>query len=152
MDMAKLAQMAQEIMASGFDARNDSIDDYADLPDGVYDAILAQAEWRTSDKGFEWLSLEFDILTPGFENRKFLGMHSFSNPNFLERNIKHVMQSAAALGLVFNPMMLMNPETELVNLFRTGIGQQVDLKLTSWENKKTGKSGQNFNIGTAGSM
>lgn len=152
MDMTKLAQMAQEIIASGFDAKSDSIDNYNGLPDGVYDAILAQAEWRTSDKGYEWLQLEFDILTAGFENRKFFGMHSFNNPDFLERNIKHVMQSAAALGLVFNPMMLMNPETELVNLFRTGIGQQVDLKLTSWENKKTGKSGQNFNIGEVGSL
>ena len=152
MDMTKLAQMAQEIIASGFDPKSDSVDKFDGLPDGVYDAILAQAEWRTSDKGYEWLQLEFDILTAGFENRKFFGMHSFNNPDFLERNIKHVMQSAAALGLVFNPTMLLNPETELVNLFRTGVGQQVDLKLTSWENKKTGKRGQNFNIGEVGSL
>ena len=152
MDMMKLAQMAQEIMESGFDAKKDTIDNYADLPDGVYDAILVQADWRASDSGFEWLSLEFDILTPGFENRKYFGMHSFTNPDFLERNIKHVMQSAAALGLQFNPTMLLNPEVELVNLFRTGIGQQVDLKLVGWENKKTGKKGQNFNIGEAGTL
>ena len=152
MDMTKLAEMAQEIMNSGFDAKTDNIDGFAELPDGVYDAILVNAEWRTSQKGFEWLSLEFDILTSGYENRKYFGMHSFNNPDFLERNIKHVIQSAVALGLQFNPIYLMNPETELVNLFRTGIGQQVDLKLTSWENKKNGKKGQNFNIAEAGTL
>lgn len=152
MDFNKLAQMAQEIMNSGFNPQTDEVQAPRDLPDGVYDAVLSNVEWRNNDTGFEWLHLEFDILTPGFENRKYFAMHSFNNEAFLETNIKHVMQSASVLDVMFNPAMLMQPETQLTYAFRTALGKQVDLKLDGWENKKKGTKGQNFRIGMPGTL
>ncbi len=139
-----LMEAAAQILADGFDRKKGAVSDYEDLPEGTYEAMLENVEWRVSDSGFEWLSLQFEILSEGFENRKYFGMIAFNNERFLNQNIKLAMRVAAAVGVELQPEDFAAPETDLVDAFQDGVGQEVDLTLTNWTSKKTGKSGQNF--------
>lgn len=139
-----LMDAAAQILADGFDRKKGAVSDFEDLPEGTYEAMLEDVEWRISDSGFEWLSLQFEILSEGFEGRKYFGMISFNNERFMNMNIKLAMRVAAAVGVELQPEDFATPETTLVEAFQDGLGMEVDLKLTNWENKKTGKSGQNF--------
>jgi len=135
---------AAQILADGFDVKKGAVSDFEDLPEGTYEALLENVEWRTSDSGFEWLSLQYEILSEGFEGKKFFGMISFNNERFLNMNIKLSLRVAGAVGVELSADDFETPETSLVEAFQDGLGMEVDLKLTNWENKKTGKSGQNF--------
>lgn len=137
-------EAAASILAEGFDVKKGAVSDYEDLPEGTYEAILENVEWKTSDSGWEWLSLQFEILSEGFEGRKYFGMISFMNENFMNMNIKLALRVAGAVGVELKPEDFEAPETSLVEAFQDGLGMEVDLTLTNWENKKTGKKGQNF--------
>ena len=139
-----LMDAAAQILADGFDVKKGAVSDFEDLPEGTYEALLENVEWRTSDSGFGWLSLQYEILSEGFEGKKFFGMISFNNERFLNMNIKLALRVAGAVGVELSADDFETPETSLVEAFQDGLGMEVDLKLTNWENKKTGKSGQNF--------
>lgn len=143
LDMS-LMDAAAKILADGFDVKKGAVSDFEDLPEGTYEALLENVEWKVSDSGFEWLSLQFEILSEGFDGRKYFGMISFNNERFMNMNIKLAMRVAGAVGVELSPEDFEAPETSLVEAFEDGVGVEVDLTLTNWENKKTGKRGQNF--------
>src|SRR5690625_2594739 len=91
-----LMDAAAQILADGFDVKKGAVSDFEDLPEGTYEALLENVEWRTSDSGFEWLSLQYEILSEGFEGKKFFGMISFNNERFLNMNIKLALRVAGA--------------------------------------------------------
>jgi len=140
-----LKAMAAQLLADGFDPATSPVSDFENLPDGVYDAIFTTAEWRTSDSGWEWLSVQFEILNEGFEGRKYFGMISFITESMIAMNMKLAMKTAHAVDVVLSPEDFIQPETDLVAAFQDGLGKEVGLKLTSWKNK-AGKSGQNFEV------
>lgn len=72
-----LKAMAASILADGFDPASSPVSDFENLPEGTYDAIFNNVEWKTSDSGWEWLSVQFEILNEGFEGRKYFGIISF---------------------------------------------------------------------------
>lgn len=144
-----LKDMAAQILSEGFNPATSPVSDYENLPDGTYDALLENVEWRTSESGFEWLSLAFEILNEGYEGRKYLGMISFNNEKMVGLNIKRAMKTANAVGVELQPTDFESPEQNLVEAFEEGLGKEVELKLTSWTSKKTGKSGQNFDVDVA---
>lgn len=137
-------EAAAQILADGFDRKKGAVSDYEDLPEGTYEALLENVEWRVADSGFEWLSLQFEILSEGFEGRKYFGMINYTNESFLNQNIKLTMRVGSAVGVEIQAEDFAEPETALVEAFEDGVGQEVDLTLTNWKSKKTGKSGQNF--------
>jgi len=139
-----LMDAAAQILAEGFDIKKGAVSDYEDLPEGTYEAMLENVEWKVSDSGFEWLNLTFEILSEGFEGKKYFGMISFHNEQFMNRNIKLALRVAGAVGVELQPEDFESPESSLVDAFQDGLGQEVDLTLTNWTSKKTGKSGQNF--------
>lgn len=139
-----LMDAAAQILADGFDVKKGAVSDFEDLPEGTYEALLENVEWRTSDSGFEWLSLQFEILSEGFEGRKYFGMIAFNNEKFLNMNIKLALRVAGAVNVELSAEDFETPETGLVEAFQDGLGMEVDLTLTNWKSKKTGKSGQNF--------
>lgn len=139
-----LMEAAAQILADGFDRKKGAVSDYEDLPEGTYEALLENVEWRVADSGFEWLSLQFEILSEGFEGRKYFGMINYTNESFLNQNIKLTMRVGSAVGVEIQAEDFAEPETALVGAFEDGVGQEVDLTLTNWKSKKTGKSGQNF--------
>jgi len=137
-------EAAAQILADGFDRKKGAVSDFEELPEGTYEALLENVEWKTSDSGHEWLSLQYEILSEGFEGRKYFGAIFYSNEQFLNQNIKLTMRCGAAVGVEIQAEDFANPETDLVDAFQDGLGMEVDLKLTNWTSKKTGKSGQNF--------
>lgn len=139
-----LMDAAAQILSEGFDVKKGAVSDFEDLPEGTYEALLEKVEWRTSDSGWEWLSLQFEVLTEGFEGRKYFGMISFVNEQFMNMNIKLALRVAGAVGVELSPEDFESPETSLVEAFQDGLGMEVDLTLTNWSNKKSGKKGQNF--------
>lgn len=145
-----LKDMAAQILEEGFDPATSPVSDFENLPDGTYDAMLENVEWRVSqDGGFEWLSLVFEILNEGFEGRKYFGMVSFNHENMVGLNIKRAMKTANAVGVELHPEDFETPETSLVEAFKEGLGTEVELTLTGWKSKKTGKTGQNFDVDVA---
>lgn len=142
-----LKDMAAQILNEGWDPSTSPVSDFEDLPDGKYDAIFENVEWRVSkDGGFEWLSLVFEILNDGFEGLKYFGMISFNHEKMMGLNIKRAMKTAVAVGVDIGPEDFESPETQLVEAFEQGLGTEVELTLTGWKSKKTGKSGQNFDV------
>lgn len=141
-----LQAMAASILADGFDPATSPVSDFENLPEGTYDAIFNNVEWRTSDSGWEWLSVQFEILNEGFEGRKYFGMISFITESMIGMNMKLAMKTGHAVGVAITPEDFVQPEVNLVAAFQNGLGKEVELKLTNWENKKNGKSGQNFDV------
>lgn len=136
-----LKELAAEILNEGFNPETDPVSDFDNLPDGQYDAMLTDVQWRVNDKGTEWLSMEFEILNEGFENRKYFGMIFFSNERMQKFNIKRTMKYAAVLGVELGVEDFDRPESTLVQALQNGCGQQVTLTL------KTNKNNfQNFEI------
>lgn len=136
-----LKEMAAQILQEGFNPETDSVNDFDNLPDGIYDALFTNVSWRTNDNGTEWLSLEFEILNEGYEGRKYFGNIFFSVEKMLQVNIKRTMKYAAILGVTLGPDDFADPEQNLVEAFKNGLGNQVELEL------KTSKKGfQNFEL------
>lgn len=136
-----LKEMAAQILQEGFNPETDNVNDFDNLPDGIYDALFTNVSWRTNDNGTEWLSLEFEILNEGYEGRKYFGNIFFSVEKMLQVNIKRTMKYAAILGVTLGPDDFADPEQNLVEAFKNGLGNQVELEL------KTSKKGfQNFEL------
>lgn len=139
-----LMDAAAQILAGGFDVKKGAVSDFENLPEGTYEALLENVEWRVKEEtGFEWLSLQFEILSEGFEGKKFFGMINYTNESFLNQNIKLTLRVGGAVGVEITAEDFDSPETSLVEAFQDGVGQEVDLTLTNYTSKK-GKTGQNF--------
>src|SRR5690625_7564397 len=108
-----LMDIANEILQEGWDPKKDSVNEYDNLPDGTYYAMLENVEWRVSDSGFEWLNLAFEITDGEREGKKFFGMIRFNNEQFQARNIKLAMQTTETNGVKLKPETFAKPETSL---------------------------------------
>lgn len=144
--MTNLAALAAQLLAEGFDPATSPISDFENLPDGIYDALLEDVQWRTNDGGTEWLSMTFTLLNEGFENRKAFGNIFFSNEKMLSQNIKQTMKSAFALDIELGADAFDQPEINLVEAMKEGLGKEVELELKTSTSKKNNKSFQNFTL------
>lgn len=133
--MSNLEALAQKILAEGFDPKTSPVDDFENLPEGIYDVVLSDVQWRVNDKGTEWLQLTLDILNEGFENRKHFGMIFFTE-KMMERSIKQTMKCAAALDIELSPSAFASPEVDLVNTFKEALGNQAEMEIKHSKSKK----------------
>ena len=150
-----LKELAQKMLNEGFDPNvtNVNEENNFDLPDGIYDAILEDVQFRVNDKGTEWISLTLTIINEGYENRKYFANYWLTEKQ-LEQNIKKLWGHAAQ---VFNVELtiddIANIETAVVNKLQTALGTQVELELKTnrWKDKTTGKMRefQNFKLAPA---
>lgn len=141
--MSNLAAMAAKLLAEGFDPMTSPVDDFENLPEGIYDVVLSDVEWRVGQSGTEYLSLTLDILNEGFENRKHFG-NIFFTEKMMERSLKLTMKCAAALNIQLDPSVFGAPETDLVEAFKQAIGNQAEMEIKHSKNKKTGDVFVNF--------
>ncbi|MGM8215155.1 DUF669 domain-containing protein [Bacillaceae bacterium W0354] len=128
-----LKQIAQQVLSEGFDPKTDSVSDFDELSDGLYDVILTDVSWRANDKGTEWLSFEFEVLNEGFEGRKYFGNIFFSNEKMMELNLKRAMKTAAVLDIDLD-IEDFEDEEALVAKLKEGLGTQCMVELKT--NKK----------------
>lgn len=132
--MSKLAAMAAALLAEGFDPKTSPVDDYENLPEGIYDVALSEVAWRVNDKGTEWLQLNLEILNEGYENRKHFGMIFFTE-KMMERALKQTMKCAAALDIELDPSVFGSPETDLVDAFKEALGSQCEMEIKHSKSK-----------------
>lgn len=147
-----LKELAQKMLNEGFDPNvtNVNEENNYDLPDGIYDAILEDVQYRVNDKGTEWISLTLTIINEGYENRKYFANYWLTEKQ-LEQNIKKLWGHAAQ---VFNVELtiddIANIETTVVEKLQTALGTQVELELKTnrWKDKTTGemREFQNFKL------
>jgi hypothetical protein len=128
-----LKALASQILNEGFNAKTDSVNDFEELQDGLYDVLLTDASWRSNEKGTEWLSMEFELLNEGFENRKFFGNIFFSSEKMMQMNIKKTMKSAAMLEVELS-VEDFEDTNALVEAIKHGIGNQATLTLKKQKN------------------
>ncbi|MFJ7407143.1 MULTISPECIES: zinc-finger-containing protein [unclassified Lysinibacillus] len=133
-NMSNLAAMAQKLLAEGFDPKTSPVDDYEALPEGGYDVVLSEVQWRVNDKGTEWLQLDLEILNEGYENRKHFGMIFFTE-KMMERALKQTMKCASALDIELDPSVFGSPETDLVNAFKEALGTQCEMDIKHSKSK-----------------
>lgn len=133
-NMSNLAAMAQKLLAEGFDPKTSPVDDYEALPEGGYDVVLSEVQWRVNDKGTEWLQMDLEILNEGYENRKHFGMIFFTE-KMMERALKQTMKCAAALDIELDPSVFGSPEIDLVNAFKEALGSQCEMDIKHSKSK-----------------
>lgn len=146
-----LKELAQKMLNEGFDPNVTNVnEENYDLPDGIYDAILEDVQYRVNDKGTEWISLTLTIINEGYENRKYFANYWLTEKQ-LEQNIKKLWGHAAQVFKVeLTTDDIANIETTVVEKLQTALGTQVELELKTnrWKDKMTGemREFQNFKL------
>lgn len=92
-----LLQKAQEIMGT-FDPKTDTVDNFENLPDGEYQALLEEVVSKSNDKGTEWISFVWSVLDEGDNQGRLLFDNRFFTEKSEDRSIKSVIKTADDFG------------------------------------------------------
>lgn len=93
--MDDLLNIATKTM-EGFNPATDKVDDFEEIADGTYSCLLEKVTARKSEKGTNWISLDFSIMDEG-ENRHIFVPYFFSE-KMIERSIKAITKLAYDFG------------------------------------------------------
>ena len=94
--MDDLLNIATKTM-EGFNPAVDKVDDYEQIPDGEYNCLLEDVTARKSEKGTNWISFKFSIMTGEYANR-FIFVNKFFTEKTIERSIKEITKIAYDFG------------------------------------------------------
>ena len=94
--MNDLLSIATKTM-EGFNPATDSVDDFEKLPDGEYNCLLEDVTARKSEKGTNWISFKFSIMSGDYENRLIFVNYYFTEKT-MERSIKGISKLAYEFG------------------------------------------------------
>ena len=94
--MDDLLSIAQKTMEN-FDPAVDKVDDFEKLPDGEYDCLLEDVTARKSEKGTNWISFKFSVMSGDYENRLLFVNYYFTEKT-IERSIKGITKLAYEFG------------------------------------------------------
>jgi hypothetical protein len=92
-DLLNLASKTME----GFNPATDSVDNFEKLADGDYDCVLDEVTARKNDKGTNWISFKFSVLTGDCANRCIFVNYYFTEKT-AERSIKAITKLAYEFG------------------------------------------------------
>lgn len=94
--MDDLLNIATKTM-EGFNPATDTVDDFEKLPDGDYDCLLEDVTARKSEKGTNWISFKFSVMSGDYENR-LIFVNYFFTEKTIERSIKGISKLAYEFG------------------------------------------------------
>lgn len=94
--MDDLLNIATKTM-EGFNPATDSVSDFDKLPDDSYECLLEEVTARKNDKGTNWISFKFTIMSGNFENRLIFVNYYFTEKT-IERSIKGISKLAYEFG------------------------------------------------------
>jgi len=94
--MEDLLAIATKTM-EGFNPATDTVSDFENLPDGAYDCLLEDVTARKNEKGTNWISLKFSVMSGDFENR-LIFVNYFFTEKTVERSIKSITKLAYEFG------------------------------------------------------
>lgn len=129
--MDDLLNIATKTM-EGFDPATDKVDDFEEIADGTYPCLLEKVTARKNDKGTNWISLDFSIMTEG-ENRHIFVPYFFTEKT-IERSIKAINKLAYDFGYTL-PVDAFTSYESLAETLNAMAGNQAEIV------KKTSNSG-----------
>lgn len=94
--MSDLMSIASKTMEK-FNPATDSVSDFEDVKDGVYECLLEDVTARQNEKGTNWISFRFSITSGENENRNIFVNYYFTEKT-MERSIKAVSKLAYEFG------------------------------------------------------
>lgn len=128
-----LLDKAQEIMGA-FDPETDTVDTFENLPDGTYHALLEKVEFRSNDKGTQWISFEFSVLEEGDNLGRLMWDNRWFTEKSEDRSIKSVIKTAHDFGYELPAEAFVDLDT-LAEYLNSMAGEQAMVT------QKTNKSG-----------
>lgn len=140
--MDDLLKIAGNVM-DNFNPETDSVSDYENLPDGKYDALVAEVGHRTSEKGTKSVFLKFEIAGGKFEGRNTWANFYFTE-KMAEVTIKRILKMVHDFGFELTIDAFKSVE-ELSENLQGLVGNEAEIVL------KTSKSGyQNVEVNPTG--
>lgn len=94
--MSNLLDIASKVMEN-FNPEVDKVDDFEKLPDGEYSCLLEDVTARENDKGTNWISLKFSVMSGEYEGR-LIFVNFFFTEKTIERSIKAITKLAYDFG------------------------------------------------------
>lgn len=94
--MDNLLDIAKKAMEN-FDPKTDDVDNFEKLPDGEYQCLLESVEYKKNDKGTNWISFDFSVMSGDYENRRIFVNYFFTEKT-TERSIKALTKVAFQFG------------------------------------------------------
>lgn len=132
--MDDLLSIAQKTMEN-FDPAVDKVDDFEKLPDGEYDCLLEDVTARKSEKGTNWISFKFSVMSGDYENRLLFVNYYFTEKT-IERSIKGITKLAYEFGYEI-PTDAFTSYESLAETLNTMAGNQATVKQTTSKNDFT---------------
>lgn len=132
--MDDLLSIAQKTMEN-FDPAVDKVDDFEKLPDGEYDCLLEDVTARKSEKGTNWISFKFSVMSGDYENRLLFVNYYFTEKT-IERSIKGITKLAYEFGYEI-PTDAFTSYESLAETLNAMAGNQATVKQTTSKNDFT---------------
>lgn len=132
--MDDLLSIAQKTMEN-FDPAVDKVDDFEKLPDGEYDCLLEDVTARKSEKGTNWISFKFSVMSGDYENR-LIFVNYFFTEKTIERSIKGITKLAYEFGYEI-PTDAFTSYESLAETLNAMAGNQATVKQTTSKNDFT---------------
>lgn len=132
--MEDLLNIASKVMEN-FNPAVDKVDDFEKLPDGEYSCLLEDVTARKSEKGTQWISFKFSIMSGEYENR-LIFVNFFFTEKTIERSIKGITKLAFDFGYELPAEAFTTLET-LAETLSSMAGNQATVKQTTSKNDFT---------------
>lgn len=132
--MDNLLEIATKTMEN-FDPAVDKVDDFEKLPDGEYDCLLEDVTARKSEKGTNWISFKFSVMSGDYENRLLFVNYYFTEKT-IERSIKGITKLAYEFGYEI-PTDAFTSYESLAETLNAMAGNQATVKQTTSKNDFT---------------
>lgn len=132
--MDDLLNIANKVM-EGFNPATDKVDDFEKLPDGEYNCLLEDVTARKSEKGTNWISFKFSVMSGDYENR-LIFVNYFFTEKTIERSIKGITKLAYEFGYDLPADAFASYET-LAETLNSMAGNQATVKQTTSKNDFT---------------
>ena len=130
-DLLNLASKTME----GFNPATDSVDNFEKLADGDYDCVLDEVTARKNDKGTNWISFKFSVLTGDCANRCIFVNYYFTEKT-AERSIKAITKLAYEFGYEV-PLEAFTSYESLAETLNAMAGNQAVVNQTTSKNDFT---------------
>lgn len=132
--MDDLLSIASKTMEN-FDPAVDTVDDFEKLPDGEYSCLLEDVTARKSEKGTNWISFKFSVMSGDYENRLLFVNYYFTEKT-IERSIKGITKLAYEFGYEISTDAFTSYES-LAETLNAMAGNQATVKQTTSKNDFT---------------
>lgn len=126
--MNDLLSIASKTM-EGFNPATDSVDNFEKLPDGEYNCLLEDVTARTSEKGTNWISFKFSVMSGDYENR-LIFVNYFFTEKTMERSIRGITKLAYEFGYEL-PVEAFTSYENLAETLNAMAGNQAIVKQTT---------------------